>query len=648
MSENIENKNEESSNSINQENQLQENSKVEKIQEKIELKTDSIENSSLEINSVEITETTDGGEHEVENEKQETLEVNNINFDDLSKEELITQLDKIIKNNPIHKIKDVVEELKHVFYTKINKDLEQSKEEFLSEGGNIIDFHYSTPLKKKFNTIYFDYKDKRNNFYKNRAKDLNKNLEKRLELLEELKNLFNKKGSTGTIYKHFRSIQEQWFDAGDIPRDKNNIVWNNYHYHVENFYNILHLDRAFRDRNFKQNLELKLGLISRAEELTQEDDIIKAFRELQMLHKIWKEEIGPVSKEYSEDIWNKFSAATKVIHDKRHEYEKELEKEFKANFEIKKQLIDQIITITNKENKTHKEWQNAIKEVQELRDSFFNIGRVSRSKNNEIWSLFKDATSNFNKEKNNFYKNQKKEQYTNLDKKLELIKIAEENKDGEDFEVLTSLFKKIQNDWKKIGHVPKKESDKIWKKFKETCNYYFDRLHAQQNEANKEELENLKAKQEIIDSISKLKLAGEHKENLESIHKIIADWKAIGKVPYNKRNINNEFNNALNQLFNQLNIDKKEIELIKFENKLNTLVSQEDDRKLKNEEFFLGKKVEETKNEIRQLQNNLLFFKHVNDDNPLVKDVHKNIKKQQEQLDVWVSKLKKIRALRKE
>ena len=408
------------------------------------------------------------------------------------------------------------------------------------------------------------------------------------------------------------------------------------------------MDREFRDRDFKNNLEQKLRLIGRAEELTKEENSNKAFRELQMLHKMWKEEIGPVAKEFRDDVWDKFSAATKVIHDKRQEHLKDLEKEFEANVTIKKDLIDEINKLVESTKTNHQSWQNTIKKVQEHRDSFFESGKVPRSSNKEIWSLFKEATRSFNKEKNIFYKNQKQEQYDNLEKKLGLIKTAEENKDSEDFEVVTPLMKKIQNDWKNIGHVPRKDSDKIWKQFKAVCNHYFERLHSQQDEANKEEFDHLDAKKEMLDSLTSLKLEGDTKKDLLLINEKISAWKKIGKVPYNKRTIEQKFNKKLDDLFGQLNLDKKETELIKFENKINALSSLEDDRKLKNEEFFLSKKVGEVNDEIRQLENNLLFFKHVSDDNPLVKDVHKKINRHKDDLEVWKAKLIKIRQLRKQ
>ncbi len=618
----------------------------ESVQEKKEIEATSNE-------KIESSESEDEDEEEVassedEDDEEENEEKAQKDYSTLSEKELVAELDKLLKTKKIQELKHDVEEIRSEFNNKFNEELEHKKEEFLAEGGNIIDFHYTTPLKKEFNSLYFDYKEKRNNHYKSLKKNLQSNLEKRWELIEELKGLLGAEENINTTYKHFKDIQEKWHVAGAIPRDKYNTVWNTYHHHVENFYDFLHLNREFRDLDFKHNLDAKLKLITRAEELGQEEDINKAFRELQMLHKMWKEDIGPVAKEYRDEVWDKFSEATKVIHDKRQEQLAEMEKDFEANYEKKKELVEEIKKTTDEAKPSHQGWQNAIKKVQELRDAFFNTGRVPRANNKEIWKAFKDATGNFNHQKNNFYKNQKKEQYTNLEKKRELIKIAEENKDSEDFDATTQLMKKIQSDWKNIGHVPRKDSDKIWKQFKKACNHYFDRLHAQKNEANKEEMAHYEAKQEMLEKLSSFELSGDHKADLKTIKEHIKAWKELGRVPYNKRQIEQKFNKTLDGLFSKLDLGKKETELIKFDNKLNTLVNREDERKLQNEHFFISKKIDETKDEIRQLENNLGFFHHVDENNPLVKEVHKNIERHKEQLEVWKAKLSKIKEVRED
>lgn len=593
------------------------------------------EEDEEEIASSEEDETTD----EEEEEKD---------YSSLSQQELVEELDKLLKNNKVQQIKNEVEAIRSEFNTKFNEDLENKKEEFLTEGGNVIDFQYSTPLKKDFSSLYFDYKEKRNNHYKSLKRDLNANLEKRQEIIEELKGLWNNEENINTTYNHFKDIQQRWREAGAIPRDKYNLVWNNYHHHVENFYDYLHLNREFRDLDFKHNLEQKLKIIGRAEELAQEDDINKAFRELQMLHKMWKEDVGPVAKEYRDDVWDKFSEATRHIHDKRQEQQEQLEKQFEQNYELKKELVSQIQEITTTTKPSHNAWQSSIKKVQQLRDIYFKTGRVPRANNKEIWADFKKTTSEFNHAKNNFYKKQKQEQYDNLEKKLALIKVADENKNSDDFDAVTPVMKKIQAEWKAIGHVPRKDSDKIWNVFKKSCNHYFERIHAQKNEANKEELESYENKKTLLDQLKTFELSGNHKDDLAAIKKNITAWKDTGRVPYNKRQITQQFNQTLDGLFEKLDLGKKETELIKFENKLNTLVNQEDQRKLQNEHFFISKKIDETKDEIRQLENNLGFFHHVDENNPLVKEVHKNIDRHKEQLEVWQAKLSKIKVARED
>ena len=563
----------------------------------------------------------------------------------MTKEELVKEFEQLLNKEKIQAIKEHVEEIKTEFNAKFDEELEEKKEDFLAEGGNIIDFHYSTPLKKQFNSLYFDYKEKRNNYYQQLKQDLNKNLSRRLEIIEELKGLLGVEENINTTYKHFKELQDRWRTAGPIPKDKYNTVWNTYHHHVENFYDFLHLNREFRDMDFKHNLEQKLKVIDRAEELTQEKDTSRAFRELQMLHKMWKEELGPVAKEFREDIWSRFSEATKKIHDLRQAYYDQLDQQFEKNLEVKQELITRIQALAETQFTSHNQWQQKIKELEELRDQFFKAGKVPREKNEETWSAFKQSVRQFNRNKNSYYKGLKKEQYENLEKKRELIRIAEENKDNEDFKATTPVMKKIQLDWKKVGHVPRKDSDKVWKQFKAACNHYFERLHKSTSEENTEEQQAFDKKKEILDNLKTVEFTGDKKTDLPKIKAAIEEWKHIGKVPYNKRFIEGKFNKLLDQLFSKLDVDNNKAEMMKYENKIHALNEADDDKKLRNEHYFLTKKVEETIAEIRQLENNLQFFANVDDDNPLVQEVHKNIQDHKDQLKVWKEKLQKIKSL---
>jgi hypothetical protein len=571
----------------------------------------------------------------------ERHEIPVLDYHSMSMESLVDELQKLVQNEKVQAIKDHVDGIKSEFNQKFNEVLEQQKEEFLAEGGNIIDFHYSLPIKGKFNVAYNAYRSKRNDYYKSLEKDLNANLERRLTLIEELKGLLNVEENINTTYKQFKQIQEDWRNAGSIPKTQYNNVWRTYHHHIERFYDFLHLNRDLRDLDFKRNYEEKQKIVARANELSQEDDITHAFRELQNLHRIWKEDIGPVSKELREEIWNQFSAATKIIHDRRQDYFKNIDKIYEQNLIVKEDIIEKINAISTGDYNVHNQWQNKIKDIEKLRQEFFSAGKVPLRLNEETWAKFKQAVREFNANKNAFYKSLKKEQQDNLSKKLALIELAESLKDDDDFAAATPRMKKVQADWKKIGHVPKKISDKIWKQFKNACNHYFDKLHAQKNEANKEENEALEKKKAFLDAMEVFELSGETKQDIETIKEKIAEWKTIGRVPFSKKNIDNKFNKVIDGLFNKLDIDKQESELIKYTNRLENL----DADKINSERIFIRRKTDEISAEIRQLENNLQFFSNSSSNSPMLKKVHQDIERHKKALDTWKAKYDQLRSL---
>lgn len=584
-------------------------------------------------------------EEQQEDENEAVIE--EVDYTSLDQKQLVAHLGNLIKDHSFKKIKNQVEAIKNEFNDQYNAETEKVKETFLAEGGNIIDFYHSSSLKKEFNTLYGAYRKEQKAFYSSLKKEQENNLVKREAVVEELKSLFDNGKTVRQNYNTFRALQDQWNEIGHIPRDTYNIVWNNYKHHRDTYYGLMDLDRETRDLDHKFNLDKKLKLILRAQELSKLDNVSKAFRELQLLHRIWKDETGPVSREYSDKVWDEFSEHTKIVHDKKDALDAEKEKLYVVNLEKKQELIISINEVTARGADSHKDWQSSITEIEGLRERFFKSGKVPKSDDKKVWGEFKNATRDFNKAKNVFYKSQKDEQFTNLDKKKELIAVAEANKDNEDVEKTINLMKKIQGDWKKIGHVPRKDSDKIWKQFRGACNHFFDRINAKKDEANQGEVENLETKKVALDTLKGLKLSGDQKEDLASIMEQVNQWKNIGRVPYKSKGIDQKFNEAVDGLFGQLDMDKKEMELIKYENRISTLLSQDDTRAIQNEAFYLTKKVEESRNEMLQLQNNLEFFKHVADDNPLVKDVHNNIEKHKTEHQLWKSKLTKLRTMSK-
>ncbi|AUC75624.1 MULTISPECIES: DUF349 domain-containing protein [unclassified Olleya] len=567
-------------------------------------------------------------------------------YESLSLEQLVIEIERLVKNEKVQAIKKHIDAIKTEFDKQFQDLLDEKKEEFLSTGGNEIDFSFQSPLQRSFKDSYKDYKQRLNGHYKNIEQNHKQNLTNRLDIIEGIKALTeDAEDSMNTKYKKFKELQDQWKVAGPIPRDKYNNAWNSYHFNVERFYDLLHLDRDLRDKDFAHNLELKTKIIEQAEALADDQNTNRAFRELQNLHKIWKEELGPVAREHREPIWDRFKEATKKINAKRQDYFKNLDTIYEQNLLNKQAIITLINEKSNETISNHSGWQNKIKDIEALREEFFKAGKVPVKVNEATWAAFKEAVRGFNRQKNDFYKNLKKDQYDNLEKKQALVKIAEDNKNNDDFEATTQLMKKIQGDWKRIGHVPRKDSDKIWKQFKSACNHYFDRIKEQRNAASAEEEEAFTTKETLLAEIKSLKLAGEKKEDLATIKEHINKWKAVGRVPRNKRQIENDFNDALDGVFKSLDLNRTESELIKFENKLDQLASGDDSRAIDSERFYIQKKVDDIKGEIIQLENNLQFFSNVKSDNPLVKDVHKNIKRHKDDLVLWTTKLKKIKGL---
>ncbi|MBA4154485.1 MAG: DUF349 domain-containing protein [Flavobacterium sp.] len=592
-------------------------------------------------------------ESNAEESEDETLkERHNIpmlEYASLSMDALVDELEKLTAVEKVMSVKEHVEEIKKEFLAKYHHFIEEKKDEFKAENPDSTeDFEYHLPLKSKFDTLYKQLKGKQNAHFKSLQNNLNANLDRRLAIVEEIKNLINPQENIKDTLKIFNELREEWRTIGPIPRDKYNHVWNNYHFHVENFYDYLHLDREARDLDFKHNLELKQKIIARVEELVNEVDITKAFRELQDLHRIWKEEIGPVDREHREEIWNQFSALTKQMHDKREGlFANQREKET-ANLEKKKEIIAEIEKLATEEVTAHSQWQGLIEKVEALRNAFFSAGKVPSEINEATWAEFKTAVRNFNSHKNAFYKDIKKEQNDNLSKKMALVEKAKSLSVSEDFAATTPLMKQIQEEWKQIGHVPRKYSDKVWKEFKDACNQFFDRMKATRNEANSEEIEAFDKKKAYLDALKDFQLTGEHKADLEAIKAHIEQWKSFGKVPFSRRHVEGKFNKILDALFEKLSLSKKDGDMMRFSNKLEQLSGSDDHRKLESEKIFIIRKIEEVQSEIFQLENNIQFFTHAKKDNPLVKEVFKNIEKHKDELKTWKDKLKQLRNLKQE
>lgn len=566
-------------------------------------------------------------------------------YHSMSMENLVGELQRLIRTEKVQAIRKHADSIKYEFDLKFQEFLEEKKEEFLAKGGNESDFRYNSVTKRQFNEVYSDYREKRNQYYRNLDRTLKENLNARLDIIEQLKGLVNVEEDINTTYRNFKELQEKWRHAGPVPRNSYNDVWRTYHHHIEIFYDFLHLNRELRDLDFRHNLEEKQKLVERAEALAEEADLNKAFRELQTLHKIWKEDIGPVDQEHREPIWERFSNATKVMHQRRQEHLKDLEKSYEANLEKKREIIRKIEEIASNTADNHRQLQQQIKEIEACRNAFFKAGKVPQKVNEETWAAFKAAVRTFNRNKNSYYKNLKKDQQDNLDKKRALLETARSLQDNDDWDAVTPVMKRIQQEWKQIGHVPRKHSDAIWKEFKAACNHYFDRLHASRNKMQRTEAGNLEKRNSCLDRLKALRLSGHKEQDLEAISAILSEWKSLGRVPRNKKGVHTRFNSLLDTLLQKIGLSPQEAEILKYGNKIQQLAEAEDDQDILRERNFIKRKITEVRDEIRQLETNLQFFSNASEDSPIVQEVIRKIEGHKEALATWKDKLKKLNIL---
>ena len=577
---------------------------------------------------------------------KEKHEILMLDYDALSMEELTDELEKLVTNEKVMAIKDHAEGIRKAFSDKYQHFIDEKREEFNAQNNEEgVEFEYHFPLKNKFDSIFNTYKTNKNKHFKQLQNNLEHNFAVREGLIEELKQLIDSGDSSiGDMFKKANDIRDRWKNAGAIPRDKYNILWNNYHFHMERFYDVIHLDKEARDLDLKHNLEQKQQIITKATALLNEEDVMKAFRELQLLHRVWKEEIGPVDREHRELIWNEFSEITKQMHDKREALYVLARGKETENLALKNEIIVQIEALGTEKIDSHSGWQGQIKKLEILREAFFKAGKVPAEVTEETWAKFKNAVRAFNVHKNVFYKDIKHEQNDNLAKKIALVEKAKSLQESNDFNATTPIMKKIQDDWKKIGHVPRKYSDSIWNDFKLACNAYFDRMHEARNAETSEEVEAFEKKKAFLDELKDFTLSGEHKADLEAIKAHIATWKTFGKVPFNRRHIEGKFNKILDALFEKLSMSKKDTEMMRFSNRLEQLSENDNKRALEQEQFFIRKKIDEVQSEIFQLENNIQFISSSSKgENPFIKEVQKSIERHKDDLKLWKEKLQQIK-----
>jgi hypothetical protein len=572
-------------------------------------------------------------------------ELQEFDYTTLDPEALVDKLQHLIENYEIQKISKHVRAIKEAFDFELRKEQKIALDQFVADGNNEIDFKFESPQQNAFEKLHKKFRDEKRKFNRQFEKQLEENLITKKEIISQIKDLIATDENLNSTFKAFKDLQEQWKSTGPVPKLVNDDLWKTYHHHVERFYDFVYLNKELRDRDFKHNYQEKLKIVEKAEQLSEEKDFRRAYAELQVLHKIWKEDLGPVAKEQREEIWERFSAATKVMHNKKQEFQKVLDLEFEENLKQKNTVIDQIAHLVSNMANNHSKVQNQIKEFEQLREQFYKIGRVPSKSQKEIINRLKAVTKDFNTKKNQFYKAQKKSQQENLRLKKELVVKANALKDSDDFKNVTPEMIKIQNDWKNIGHIPRNQSEKLWQEFKNACNHYFDRINKEKNQVQKEEDKNFKAKMNILEELKKFNPEKDQEKNLKLINELMMRWDATGYVPRHKMKQLSTYQKLIEKCYSKMGLTPEQAEFLSFDQKFDLLTAQEDVNAIQKERMRIREKVNQLKDQTRQLENNLQFFANAKDDNPLVNNVLKEIEQHNEAIQGWNEKSKQLNIL---
>ena len=548
---------------------------------------------------------------EVSHEDEAHEEVEHHENQKMTSGELMNKLEALINAEDAganHKKFNAVKEL---LLQKITLETEDKKE---------TDANFEHPLLSKVSALSNIFKEKYDDFHKKQDSEQKENLEKRNQIVEKLKNLYTNTKPGTNLFRAIREIKEEWSNAGQVPKSDFKNLNNNYFFHLNQFYQMLDLNKEYREQEYAHNLEKRNHIIARAKELQNEPVVQKALNELQFLHRLWKEEAEPVAEEFRDKTWDEFKEISNKIHERKSELLAEIEGEQQANLDKKNEIIETIKKLTSPEKApNHNYWQQAIKKVEDARAEFLKLGSVPRKISNQNWNDFKQALRTFNNNKNEFYKGLKNSQHTNLEEKMKLIQTAQDNMNSEDWETVVPLFKKLQEDWKKIGHVPRSHTNKVWDDFREACNTFFNNYRAKNNAQTDDWKENYKQKRALLDELKEL---GDEEGSIEKIEHIKTSWNNIGKVPRDKMAINTEFNKTLREKLRLNRMNEYDLK----EEGLSESQLTDKARKIKNQ-------ITDLEAEIVKLENNLGFFGKVSRDNPLLKDTFNKIDEKKEQLE---------------
>ena len=544
--------------------------------------------------------------------------------------------------------KEEVDYLKTAFYKLHIAEREAKLKEYIDGGGDPERYQITPDEDEEvFKAEMGVIKERRQQQFREQEAEKEENLKRKLEIIEKIKAMVTSPEEANKTYQEFKALQQEWRDIKAVPAEKANELWRNYQLYVEQFYDLLKLNSEAREYDFKKNLELKTKLCEAAEKLAEENDVISAFHQLQKLHQEYRE-IGPVSKDLREEIWNRFKAASTVINKRHQQHFEGIRAREEENLAKKTALCEKVEAIIAEENKGSGDWERHTKEIIELQSEWKTIGFAPQKMNVKIFERFRAACDDFFGRKAEYFRGLKDTFKENAEKKRALIEKAKALQDSTDWKSTGDKLINLQKEWKTIGMVPKKLGDQLWEEFLGACNKFFDARNAAGAGQRGEERENLEKKREVIE---KLKAAAEEAgENIqETVQKLVEEYQAIGHVPFKEKDkLYEEYHAVLDKLYKELNVSVAKRRLNNFKQSLKQ-VAERGENALDNERARLFRQYEAIKQEVQTYENNLGFLNASSKKgNSLIDEMNRKVQKLKDDMNLIREKIKAIDAENKE
>lgn len=601
-------------------------------------------NPELPENNLPEEVTNQSVEEEVKEQSETSTETSVAKQVSLTKDEIIEKLKNLTAQTEIPSRAEV-ESLKQAFYKLRSAAIEEQKAEFIEAGNDAEAFVPAPdPSEDVLKTFLSELKEKRASQAAAEENLKEENYNKKLQIIESIKNLTESSDDFNKLYKEFKDLQQGWNDVTSVPQSKEKELWKSYQIYTEKFYDLIKINNEFRDYDFKKNLELKNAICESVEKLIDDTDSVSAFHQLQNFHQQWRE-IGPVARELREEIWTRFKNASTAINKKYQTHFESLKGREEENLVEKTAICEALKNIDYSTLTSFKEWDEKSKEVIELQAKWKTIGFVPKKVNNQIFEEFRSLCDAFFEKKSEFFKGVRGEMDENLDKKRALTEQAKALKDSTDWKSTTDKLIAIQKEWKTIGPVPRKYSDAIWKEFVTACDYFFEQKKKNESSQKSEELDNLAAKKEIIEKIKNVDQSLDPSELIAKVRELADEWHKIGFVPFKEKDkIYKEFHQAVDAHYDRLKVDKTERRFESFKSNIKDISKQDNPKRaLYRERDHLMHQYNKVKSDLQTYENNMNFLSISSKGaSGLLKDVNNKIEKLKEEMELLVKKLEAL------